>query len=433
MVRIKNSSKGTRLNRIHPYPAMIADDVALGTVTQYVKPGSVVLDPFCGTARTLYAAAARGGTCFGLDINPLAVLIARAKDMRILPNLGDMEKIGRRGRAPDLELDPGRKVKWFTNSAERELNQIIGWINSLSISSNVRNTLACVLSATVREVSFCRKRQWKLHRMSASSRRMFRPSAVGVFKRRLESLARDLRTPPLPGKVKIARGDARKLRTVLKRRKFPSSYDVIFTSPPYGDSRSTVGYGGMSSMCLGVLRHISNLHLVYESGHAIDSWCLGGLSRAGGGYPATGKYWAGSVNSNEFERVGSFLRDLAATCCEIAAISHVGTKAIFVVARRSVRHRRLYIDHFLSDELGKHGFRLVENTKRSIEHKNTPHVIDRKARCRDADKVRTMEREFILAFEKVATRRKKGRKRSEVRLRRTTAHGGGTKIRARSF
>ena len=60
-----------------------------------------------------------------------------------------------------------------------------------------------------------------------------------------------------------------------------------------------------------------------------------------------------------------------------------------------------------SDELQKHGFRLVENTKRFIEHKNTPYVIDRKARCRDAAKVRTMEREFILAYEKVATRGKK--------------------------
>jgi tRNA G10 N-methylase Trm11 len=402
MVRDKNSDKGTRLNRIHPYPAMIADDFALRTAMRYVKPGSVVLDPFCGTARTLYAAASRGGICFGLDINPLAVLIGRAKNVRVLPKLRDLDSMDRCARLPGLELQPGRKVKWFSNSVERELNCLIGWINSLSITSNVRTTLACVLSATVREVSFCRKRQWKLHRMSASSRHKFRPSAVKVFKRRLESLARDLRTTPLTGKIRIVHGDARRLRAVLKRRKFPSSYDVIFTSPPYGDSRSTVGYGGMSSMCLGVLQHVSDLHMVYESGQAIDSRCLGGLSCAGESYEVTEKYWAGSVNSDEFVRVGSFLRDLAATCSEITTLSHVGTKAIFVVSRRSVRRRRLYIDHFLSDELEKHGFRLVENTKRFIEHKNTPRVIDRKARCRDADKVRTMEREFILVFEKVA-------------------------------
>ena len=408
MVRNKNSGRGTRLNRIHPYPAMIADDFALCTATQYVKPGAVVLDPFCGTARTLYAAASRGGMCFGVDTNPLAVLIARAKNIRVLPKLGVLESMGHRARLPAFELQPGRKVKWFTNSVEKELNRIVGWINSVSISSNVRTALACVLSATVREVSFCRKRQWKLHRMSASSRRTFRPSAVRVFKRRLESLARDLRTTPLSGKVRIVHGDARKLRTVLKRRKCPSSYDVIFTSPPYGDSRSTVGYGAMSSMCLGVLQHISDLHLVCESGSAIDSRCLGGRSCSGGSYPATGKYWAGSVYSEEFERVGVFLRDLAATCSEIAQLSHLGTKAIFVVSRRSVRRRRLYIDHFLSDELKKHGFRLVENTNRSIDHKNTPCVIDRKARCRDADKVRTMETEFILAFEKVAMCGKRG-------------------------
>jgi site-specific DNA-methyltransferase (cytosine-N4-specific) len=400
MVRSKNV-KSTRLNRIHPYPAMIADECALSIASRYVKPGSVVLDPFCGTGRTLYAAASRGGTCFGFDVNPLAVLIAQAKNVRALPKLNELPSVHMWSDSPAFVLQPGRKVKWFTNSAERELNTIVRWINSLAASSNLRAALACVLSATVREVSFCRKQQWKLHRMSASARRVYRPSALRVFKRRLESLRRDLRTAPLPGKVRIARGDARKLRRVLKRRRFPRSYDVIFTSPPYGDSESTVSYGGMSSMCMGVLQHVSGINMPYQSGHAIDSQCLGGSSRDGTTYEATKKYWAGSASSEEFERVTLFLRDLAASCREIAALSHIGTVAIMVVARRSVRRRRLYIDHFLSDEFRKHGFRLVENTMRSILRKNTPHVIDRRARSRDSDKVRTMEREFILAFKRV--------------------------------
>jgi hypothetical protein len=152
---------------------------------------------------------------------------------------------------------------------------------------------------------------------------------------------------------------------------------------------------------MGVLQHVSGINMLYQSGHAIDSQCLGGSSCDGTTYEATKKYWAGSASSKEFERVAVFLQDLAATCREIAALSHIGTVAIMIVARRSVRRRRVYIDHFLSDELRKHGFRLVENKVRSILRKNTPHVIDRRARSRGSDKVRTMEREFILAFKKV--------------------------------
>src|SRR5882672_1964009 len=81
---------GTRLNRIHPYPAMIADDFALCTAMRYVREGSVVLDPFCGTGRTLYAAASFGADCFGIDINPLAVMIARAKSVKAFPVMPDL-------------------------------------------------------------------------------------------------------------------------------------------------------------------------------------------------------------------------------------------------------------------------------------------------------------------------------------------------------
>src|SRR5947207_15868160 len=103
---------GTRLNKIHPYPAMIADDFALTAAMRYVKQGSVVLDPFCGTGRTLYAAASCGGQCFGVDINPLAVLIARAKNVRELPKATTVRVVEPRRRTPVFDLQPGRKVKW---------------------------------------------------------------------------------------------------------------------------------------------------------------------------------------------------------------------------------------------------------------------------------------------------------------------------------
>ena len=81
----------TQLSRIHPYPAMIADDLAVCIASKYVHRGSLVLDPFCGTARTLYAAASAGGDCFGIDVNPLAVLIAQAKGVRKLPVMPDLK------------------------------------------------------------------------------------------------------------------------------------------------------------------------------------------------------------------------------------------------------------------------------------------------------------------------------------------------------
>jgi hypothetical protein len=43
-----------------------------------VRPGDVVLDPFCGSGVPLSEAAALGATCVGLDVNPVAVLLTGA-------------------------------------------------------------------------------------------------------------------------------------------------------------------------------------------------------------------------------------------------------------------------------------------------------------------------------------------------------------------
>ena len=69
----------TRLSSIHPYPAMIADPLAEQLANEFVSTGMRVLDPFCGTGRTLLAAAARGADCIGFDVNPHAVLLVKAK------------------------------------------------------------------------------------------------------------------------------------------------------------------------------------------------------------------------------------------------------------------------------------------------------------------------------------------------------------------
>lgn len=379
---------------------MVADDFALSTAARYVRPGMTVLDPFCGTARTLYAAARAGGNCFGIDINPLAVLIAQAKTVSWLPLMPEPKLMVKDHVNETFDLQPGRKVRWFPKSAERELSLIISWINSLSVDLDTRIALACVLSATVREVSFCRKRQWKLHRMSGADRRRFRPSALTVFKRRLDVLRNVVEEVTLHPRVTVAWGDARALAAVLGTSGLPRSYNVIFTSPPYGDSRSTVGYGGISSLCLGVLRHLRHLRILFRSGQEIDSGCLGGTQVHRHARPDLKKYWGGSAVATESVRVSAFLTDLALCCQQIDAVSHIGTKAILVVSRRSVRKRRLYIDRFLEDELRRYGFDLLDSNRRLIQKKKTPYTIDRKARGEKPDKIKTMDYEFVLVFNK---------------------------------
>jgi hypothetical protein len=57
-------------------------------IDQWTRPGDVVLDPFCGSGTSLVEAVLLGRKAVGVDMNPLAVAISRAKAQPIA--LGDV-------------------------------------------------------------------------------------------------------------------------------------------------------------------------------------------------------------------------------------------------------------------------------------------------------------------------------------------------------
>src|SRR5262245_32793634 len=115
---------------------MIAEPLAEELADRFVQRHMRVLDPFCGTARTLVAAAQRGAVCTGIDVNPLALLVARAKIARmrasrlrvILDRLRELRPI-----AETFTLSPGRKVVWINAANRRELCSLIALINSSDV------------------------------------------------------------------------------------------------------------------------------------------------------------------------------------------------------------------------------------------------------------------------------------------------------------
>src|SRR6266478_5627831 len=131
MRRSNGTQPMTRFSRLHPYPAMVADTLAIELSRQYVSRGDKVLDPFCGTSRTLIAAAEYGAHVVGFDVNPLAIMVSNAKGARY--NIGRLqllrEKVMRReftnGSSTNVDLEFGRRVKWFSTKARRELMEII--------------------------------------------------------------------------------------------------------------------------------------------------------------------------------------------------------------------------------------------------------------------------------------------------------------------
>jgi DNA modification methylase len=66
-----------RTRRVHTYAASFTDELANELISSYTNEGEVCLDPFSGAATSLIQARLLNRSAIGIDIDPLACLIAR--------------------------------------------------------------------------------------------------------------------------------------------------------------------------------------------------------------------------------------------------------------------------------------------------------------------------------------------------------------------
>jgi hypothetical protein len=81
----KPNSPVLRLNTICPYFTMFPLDFPFNRLKRAI-PGDWVLDPFCGRGTTNFAARLRGLPSVGVDSNPVASAIAKAKFLDVRPD-----------------------------------------------------------------------------------------------------------------------------------------------------------------------------------------------------------------------------------------------------------------------------------------------------------------------------------------------------------
>lgn len=78
------------IESVHPYPAKFISDLPAAFLDALpLRKGSVVLDPFCGSGTTVAEAQRRGFESVGIDLNPIACLMARVKTAQVPDGIED--------------------------------------------------------------------------------------------------------------------------------------------------------------------------------------------------------------------------------------------------------------------------------------------------------------------------------------------------------
>lgn len=414
---------------IHSYPAMMVSPISkniIDIVRQFKKVDSL-FDPFAGSGTVLVEGMLAGIPIIaGNDINPLALLLSKVKTTPIDRTTLQNEYVELKNRLDSLYtkydflihfvddymvknkgLDLTAKDGWGSDATiylnefykEYELalkaptfKNIGYWFRprvifeltllksaiSETVNKDIRDFFSVAMSEIIRLVSNRRNGEFKMFRMTPEKVAKFNPDTklefIKILERNIDKMddftdAYDYLDAP--SKVTIFKENACKLPSVPTE-----AYDLIVTSPPYGDSRTTVAYGEYSRLSM---QWLDIFELTEKEIMSVDRTLMGG-QKYRNGFEYTVKSASlrdilDKIKDVDLERAGdvfSFYNDLEQSIAAIAEKTKKNGYQFWVVANRTVKGEVIPTDKIIEEIAQNYGLQYVYTIDRNIVNKVMP-------------------------------------------------------------
>lgn len=217
------------IEAIHPYPAKFIGDIPRTLLNALpLREDTVVFDPFVGSGATLVEAQRRGIASIGVDLNPIACLIARVKTgpapAALLETARQIRLAASKNKAP-RRLDIPNVDHWFKKEVQEAVAALLHQINGLR-KGRTHDALRLALSSILVRVS----NQDSDTRYAAVDKQVTRGDVFESFESAADKLnkalvARDWTLSP----AKVVEANTLTLEPgALKGR-----VGLVITSPPY--------------------------------------------------------------------------------------------------------------------------------------------------------------------------------------------------------
>ena len=367
-------SYGSVYPNLHKYPATMLPQIGIEVFKELNIKNGKLLDPYCGSGSSFASGLECGLTeMHGFDINPLAVLISKVRFTKVsIDKLAETRKILRTNIYEFLKNDTNAETLkrpqitnidfWFSKEVINNLTIIKHFIEQIQ-DKNIRRFFLIPFSETVRECSYTRNNEFKLFRMKSEDLLRFNPDVIGVFLKKSDdaiSLYHIFYFPKLDEKVNVNV----RYSTFQPKDEY---FDVVLTSPPYGDSRTTVAYGQFSTL--------SNEWLGIDYARKIDGMLMGGVKPKQNIQDGIIANYISEINKVDNKRaleVSAFYNDLDSSIQRVAKSVRKGGKAIYVVGNRTVKNVQLPTDQFIAEKFEKNGFKHIVTYERALSNKSMP-------------------------------------------------------------
>lgn len=425
----KNDDVREYTHGIHNYPAMMVCPISRNIIKimKDINEINSLMDPFMGSGTVLVEGMLAGITdVYGSDINPFAVYLSTVKTNRLdiseLQNevntlydrildryslysiqineadgvirfkydLDLTAKDGWGKEAPvylrkyvednqlDIAIPDFKNIGyWFKPKAVLLLSLIKEEINRIA-NKDIRDFIFVAFSETIRFVSNRRNGEFKMFRMKASKVDEFNPDVIKEFTtilnrniEKMNSFIEACDEKNVQTNIHISNESAAVLGYVPDE-----SVDLVITSPPYGDSRTTVAYGEYSRLSL---QWLDLYDLSEKEIMGIDKSLMGGIKyRNGFEYNIPSKTLRESleiIKDSDLERAGdvfSFYSDLRDSIKAIAQKTKSGGYQFWVVGNRTVKGELLKTDQIISEIAQSYQLEHVYTIDRNIINKVMP-------------------------------------------------------------
>ncbi|MDR3244041.1 MAG: site-specific DNA-methyltransferase [Elusimicrobiota bacterium] len=388
----------------HRYPAKFIPQIVSRLADKYTKEGDFIVDPFGGCGTTLVEAKVSGRKSVGVDINPVAVMIARVKTTPIEPKKIEKAFLTLKNQLDlyddniKIQLPKHERIDyWFREKEKKELAFILSRISEIK-DSEIRDFFRCAFSNILKNCSIWLQKSNKptrdFNKNPSEPLKIFYRQVKMMLKgnNRFFELLHERNFLNISSQVYCE--DARKIP--VKN----NSVDLIISSPPYVTSYEYADLHQLTTLWFEYADNLSDFRKSFIGSAAHTETNV-----------VFNSSLARQINADLMKQdrktakeVSTYFSEMNQVFSEMKRMLKKKGKTCIVIGNTSLKGVEILSAEVFVEQLLNLGFIIVDIIKRDIPSKNLPSIRDENtgkfASLTNKNKKMIYPNEYILIMER---------------------------------